>query len=112
MKHNVAMLWASFDKPVHMYRGPSVCGTVFDENINNPTRGFAGGYLMQALSLGLPLLAIVAQPQGWGREYAQFLEQYENMAGVLLNGEDLPQESNRITLIGVLHVTLRNQQHG
>ncbi|MCB1806152.1 MAG: GMC family oxidoreductase, partial [Candidatus Competibacteraceae bacterium] len=37
-------------------------------------------------------------PGSWGREFTQYIDLYENMAGMWLVGEDLPQESNRITL--------------
>jgi len=107
MHHNVALAFGVFDKPVHMYRGINTAGTVFDEQGHDPKRGFAGGYLIEALSLGLPFVSLLAQPGGWGRDYAWLMEQYERMAGVLLNGEDLPRPQNRVSL----HPT-ETDQHG
>jgi choline dehydrogenase-like flavoprotein len=37
-------------------------------------------------------------PGSWGREFASAMEGYENTAGMWLVGEDMPQESNSITL--------------
>ena len=107
MHHNVAISFGVFDKPVKMYRGITTPGTVFDEMGHDTGRGFAGGYLMEAVSLGLPFLSLLADPVGWGRDYAQLLDNYENMAGILLNGEDLPQEGNQVRL----HDTEKDQ-HG
>src|SRR6266478_4664742 len=37
-------------------------------------------------------------PYGWGRDFASILENYRNMAGMIINGEDMPRAENRITL--------------
>lgn len=105
MHHNMAIAFGIFERPVHMYRGITTPGTVFDEMYHDPKRGFAGGYLIEAVSLGLPFLSLLADPVGWGRDYARLLENYDHMAGVLLNGEDLPQENNQVRL----HETEKDQ---
>ena len=46
----------------------------------------------------MPFLATFLKPRGWGRDYARIMEQYDHMAGMWLVGEDLPRESNRVTL--------------
>jgi len=107
MRHTGALAFGVFDKPVHMYRGITTPGTVFDEMVHQPQRGFVGGYLIEAVSLGLPFMALMADPAGWGQKFAGLLEQYENMAGVLMNGEDMPRSINRISL----HAT-QTDQHG
>src|SRR5215211_7144333 len=98
MRHLTASVYATFDKPVHMYRGETMAGHIEDNAPNDPSRGFVGGYHMQLLALGVPFMAAFLDPGTWGREWASFLEQYENMAGMWLVGEDMPQESNRVTL--------------
>src|SRR5690606_181457 len=60
--------------------------------------GFVGGYELETLSLGVPFMAAFMDPGGWGREFTSALDSYENMAGMWIVGEDLPQETNRITL--------------
>ncbi len=74
-----------------------VTGAV-DESRNAAARGFVGGYYIQLHSLGVPFLATFLKPRGWGRDYAEIMEQYDHMAGMWLVGEDLPRESNRVTL--------------
>ena len=53
---------------------------------------------METLSLGLPFMAAFLNPGAWGREFTSALDGYSNMAGMWLVGEDMPQESNRVTL--------------
>ncbi len=56
-----------FKQPVHMYRGTTMAGIVRDEAAHNDTkRGFAGGYEMETLSLGVPFMAAFLNPGGWG----------------------------------------------
>jgi len=98
MRHLTASLYAMFDKPVRMYRGETMAGHIEDEAPHDPSRGFVGGYYLQLLSLGVPFLAAFMDPGAWGRDFASAMEGYENMAGVWLVGEDMPQETNRVTL--------------
>ena len=57
-----------------------------------------GGYELETLSIGLPFMAAFLDPGAWGREFTSALDGYENMAGMWIVGEDMPQEKNRITL--------------
>ncbi|HET8800934.1 MAG TPA: GMC family oxidoreductase [Marinobacter sp.] len=98
MRHMTGSVYATFDKPVHMYRGTTMAGIISDEARHDPSRGFVGGYEMETLSLGLPFMAAFLNPGAWGREFTNAMDQYENMAGMWLVGEDMPRESNRITL--------------
>lgn len=98
MRHMTGSVYAVFDKPVRMWRGTTMAGIVTDESRHDPQRGFAGGYEMETLSLGLPFMAAFLDPGAWGREFTTALDAYENMAGMWLVGEDMPQETNRITL--------------
>ncbi|PLW76100.1 GMC family oxidoreductase [Cohaesibacter celericrescens] len=98
MRHTTGSVYAVFDKPVKMWRGTTMAGIVQDEAGHDPKRGFVGGYELETLSLGLPFMAAFLNPGGWGREFASALDSYENMAGMWIVGEDLPQETNRITL--------------
>ena len=100
MRHMTGSVYAVFDKPVHMYRGTTMAGIVRDEAKLDTSRGFVGGYEMETLSLGLPFMAAFLNPGGWGRSFTSALDEYENMAGMWLVGEDMPQETNRITLHG------------
>ncbi len=107
MRHMTASVYATFERPVHMYRGTTMAGIVQDEARNDPSRGFVGGYELETLSLGLPFMAAFLDPGGWGRDFAAAMDAYDHMAGMWIVGEDMPQESNRVTL----HATEKDQ-HG
>lgn len=98
MKHTTGTVFAVFDKPVHMYRGTAQSGIVMDEAGLRPSRGFVGGYQLELLPQGLPSFAQNVIPGGWGREHAWVVDRYANVAGLWVIGEDLPRETNRITV--------------
>jgi choline dehydrogenase-like flavoprotein len=98
MRHTTGSVYATFDRPVHMFRGTTMAGIIMDEAGHDPKRGFAGGYELETLSLGLPFMAAFLDPGAWGREFTRKLEGYAHMAGMWIVGEDMPQASNRVTL--------------
>lgn len=98
MRHMTGSVYAVFDKPVRMWRGTTMAGIIQDEARFDPSRGFVGGYELETLALGLPFMAAFLDPGAWGREFTTALDSYENMAGLWIVGEDMPQETNRITL--------------
>ena len=53
---------------------------------------------MELVTLDLPTLPLVGLPYGWGRDFASIIENYRNLAGMIINGEDMPRAENRITL--------------
>jgi choline dehydrogenase-like flavoprotein len=91
-------VWGIFDQPVYSWRGATLAGVVEDEVAYRPERGFVGGYRLELVALDLPTFPLVGLPYGWGRDFASILEGYRNMAGMFINGEDLPRIDNRITL--------------
>lgn len=98
MRHMTGSVYAIFEKPVHMYRGTTMAGIVRDEAGNDTKRGFVGGYEMETLSIGVPFMAAFMDPGGWGRSFTSAMDGYVNMAGLWIVGEDMPQETNRVTL--------------
>jgi choline dehydrogenase-like flavoprotein len=98
MRHTTGSVYAVFDKPVHMYRGTTMAGIVRDEARNDPSRGFVGGYELETLSLGLPFMAAFLNPGAWGRSFTSAIDGYANMAGMWIVGEDMPRDTNRVTL--------------
>jgi choline dehydrogenase-like flavoprotein len=98
MRHTTGSVYAIFKNPVHMYRGTVMAGIITDESELNTKRGFAGGFEMETISLGLPFAAAFLNPGAWGRDYSRMLEQYDHMAGMWIVGEDMPQESNAVAL--------------
>jgi choline dehydrogenase-like flavoprotein len=98
MRHMTGSVYATFPNKVNMYKGTTMAGIIEDEAIHKPSRGFVGGYKMETLSLGVPFLAAFLNPGAHGEYFADFMNQYENTAGMWLVGEDMPQKTNRITL--------------
>ena len=82
--------------PVNAHRGTRQCGFVRDEHRHDPTRGFAGGYLLEVSGGTTP--ANRSRLAGWGTHAQVWMEGYSRAAGLVAFGEDPPQESNRITL--------------
>ena len=56
------------------------------------------GYELETLALGLPFMAAFLNPGAWGRSFTSAMDMYENMAGMWIVGEDMPQETNAVTL--------------
>ncbi|MFQ5958410.1 MAG: GMC family oxidoreductase [Alphaproteobacteria bacterium] len=100
MRHTTGSVYAIFEQPVNMHRGTTMAGIIKDESRHDTSRGFAGGYELETLSLGVPFMAAFLNPGDWGRDFTSALEGYNHMAGMWIVGEDMPQESNRITLHG------------
>lgn len=98
MRHTTGSVYGIFSKPVHMFRGTTMAGICSDEAKHDTSRGFAGGYELETLSLGIPFMAAFLNPGGWGRPFAELMDGFDNMAGMWIVGEDMPQESNRVTL--------------
>ena len=98
MRHTTGSVYAQFPEPVNMHRGETMAGLIADESRHDPSRGFAGGYYLETLSLGVPFLAAFAEPGSWGPEFTAILDGYANTAGLWVVGEDMPQETNRVTL--------------
>ena len=98
MRHTTGSVYGVFEEPVQMWRGTTMAGIIEDESVNDPKRGFVGGYEMETLALGLPFMAAFLDPGAWGPKFTEALDNYRYMAGMWLVGEDMPQESNRIRL--------------
>ncbi len=101
-RHVTSMIYAAMPGPVYGYKGARQAGLILDEQAHVPERGFAGGYLIETAAT---YPASVANTfGGWGESAADFMEQYNNLAGVFITGEDPPQATNRISL----HATERD----
>ncbi|MBI3454997.1 MAG: GMC family oxidoreductase [Candidatus Rokubacteria bacterium] len=105
MRHTTGSVYAIFEMTVNMHRGTTMAGIITDESGNNPARGFVGGYELETLSLGLPFLAAFLNPGAYGEPFTEALDYYTHMAGMWIVGEDMPQETNRVTL----HPTEKDQ---
>ena len=98
MRHLTGSVYGLFKNPVHMYRGTTMAGIIRDEAVHDTKRGFAGGYELETLALGVPFMAAFLDPGGWGADFTEYMENYTNLAGMWIVGEDMPRETNRVTL--------------
>jgi choline dehydrogenase-like flavoprotein len=98
MRHLTASCYGRFPEPVRMWRGETMAGVIADESRHDTSRGFVGGYYMETLSLGPSFLAAFIDPGAWGPDFTAALQAYAHTAGMWLVGEDMPQETNRVTL--------------
>ncbi|UTW12744.1 GMC family oxidoreductase [Marinobacterium rhizophilum] len=105
MTHTGTGIYGEMPDTVNMHKSPVVPGLVSTWADNDPSRGHVAGYELEILHIGLPFMSAFLKPGGWGRELANSLANYENMAGFWICGEDLAVESNSITL----HPTEKDQ---
>ena len=105
MTHVEGAVYGIFDKPVNWHRGRIVSGTIRDESYFDPSRGFVSGYYFLTFALGLRDYARALGHAGWRRDSSSWLEDYRHTAGVYILGEDMPIETNRVTL----HATEKDQ---
>ncbi|WP_062225931.1 GMC family oxidoreductase [Aureimonas frigidaquae] len=97
--HVATQVWGTFDHETRMNRGyPS--SLITEDMIRPKDADFAGGYLVQSLGVVLQTFADqVARGRGlWGRELVDYLHDYNRLAGIGINGECLPSDSNIMTL--------------
>jgi choline dehydrogenase-like flavoprotein len=99
MAHVATQVWGTFDTPVRMNRG--FPATIISEDLLRPADAkFAGGYIVQSLGV-VPVTWAqgVARGRGlYGEELVRYLDQYNSVAGIGINGDCLPSASNYIEL--------------
>jgi choline dehydrogenase-like flavoprotein len=77
-----------------------MAGVIADESRLDTDRGFVGGYYMETIALGPAFFAKFVAPGSWGPSLTEIVDGYLNTAGMWIVGEDMPQETNRVTLSG------------
>ena len=99
MAHVATQVWGTFAEPVRMNKG--FPATVISEDTLRPERAdFAGGYLTQSLGV-VPVTFAQTVTRGrelWGRALVDYLDRYDFIAGIGVNGECLPAAANRLVL--------------
>jgi choline dehydrogenase-like flavoprotein len=99
MRHVLGFTYGWFEKPVHFYRGTTCAGNIEDENGHRPERGFVAGYHLQTIAQHpVGMARAIGGARGWGEPVARGMERYDHIAGMMVVGEDMPRETNRITL--------------
>ncbi|KQT85651.1 ribonuclease BN [Aurantimonas sp. Leaf443] len=97
--HVATQVWGTFDHEMRMNKGyPSAMIT--EDMVRPKDADFAGGYLVQSLGVVLQTFADqVARGRGlWGRALVDYLDRYNRLAGIGINGECLPSDDNVMTL--------------
>ena len=98
MRHAMTMILGLMPGEVNMFKGAQCAGVIRDEVKHDPSRGFSAGFQYHLLGLSVEQMASTLDSKGWGKDYAEVLLNYKNLSGVIVTGEDLPQQDNRITL--------------
>ena len=99
LAHGATQVWGRFDTEMRGYRGyPS--SLITEDTLRPAGADFAGGYLIQSLGvMPLALATSMARSAGlWGKALTNAIDGYRFMAGVGINAECLPSESNRLEL--------------
>jgi choline dehydrogenase-like flavoprotein len=103
MLHPYAQIRGHFDEPLDGYRGPPICTWSMEFYETDPSRDFVRGYCFQfSRGLGPARTAINGMADGlmpWGEgHHDAFRRLFERSAGMVSICEDLPEETNRVTL--------------
>ncbi|KQT70078.1 ribonuclease BN [Aureimonas sp. Leaf460] len=97
--HVATQVWGTFEPEMRMNKGyPS--SLITEEMVRPKDADFAGGYLVQSLGVVVQTFADqVARGRGlWGRPLVDYLDRYNHIAGIGINGEGLPSNDNRMML--------------
>ena len=104
MHHPIATATGIFDERIDGHRGITAC-SIFSQEFyeTDPARDFVRGYMLQAVRGHGPLLTALgswAHPGlAWGADHhSQFAEVFGRAVSLAICGEDMPAESNRVTL--------------
>ena len=105
MAHVATQVWGTFAQETRPNKGyPS---SLITEDMGPAPRDFAGRYVIQSLGI-VPVTwaGQVARGRGlWGAKLVEYLDRYNYVAGIGINGDCLPQDGNRLTLSGELDAT-------
>jgi choline dehydrogenase-like flavoprotein len=104
MFHPYAMITGLFDQPLDGHKGPTGCCIMSQEFYETDrARGFVRGYSFEILrGFGPVSSALWGMGSGrlpWGAEHHRaYAELFDHSAGMVVIQEDLPEESNCVTL--------------
>ncbi len=99
MAHVATQVWGTFDAEMRPNKG-FPASLITEDMIRTADANFAGGYLVQSLGI-VPVTWAMQVARGrpmWGERLVDYLDQYNFVAGVGVNGDCLPQEGNRLEL--------------
>jgi choline dehydrogenase-like flavoprotein len=99
MAHAATQVWGTFDRETRPNKGyPS--SLITEDMIRAADADFAAGYIVQSLGI-VPVTWAqqIARGRGlWGQPLVDYLDRYNQVAGIGINGECLPQPGNFLEL--------------
>ncbi len=99
MAHISTQVWATMKADTRPYKG-FPASLITEDFMRAKDADYAGGYLLQSYGI-LPVAwaeQVVAGRNLVGQALTDYLLQYNNVAGIGMNGDTLPDENNRLTL--------------
>jgi len=105
MFHPLTGVAGVFDEPMRGHEGPMACSILSQEFYEtDPNRDFVRGYGLHSGRSTTPMTYALGgygidNPIPWGRAHREIMDDiYPNLAGLTVVSEDLPEESNCVTL--------------
>ncbi|MBB5342982.1 GMC family oxidoreductase [Tunturibacter empetritectus] len=99
MAHVATQVWGTFAEETRPNKG-FPASLISEDTIRPAKADFAGGYLTQSLGI-VPITwsMQVARGRGlWGKPLVDYLQQYNHVAGIGINGDCLPDDRNFLEL--------------
>ncbi len=99
MAHVATQVWGTFANEMRPNKG-FPASLITEDMIRPKDADFAGGYITQSLGIVPVTWAMqVARGRGlWGRHLVDYIQQYNYVAGIGINGDCLPKPVNRLEL--------------
>ena len=99
MSHVATQVWGTFDEPVHMNKG--FPASIISEDLVRPVDAdFPAGYITQSLGV-VPVTwaqGVARERKLIGEDLVRYLDQYNYVAGIGINGDCLPSKHNYLEL--------------
>ena len=99
MAHVATQVWGTFEETMRPNKG-FPASMISEDPIHPEDADFAGGYLVQSLGI-VPVTWAMQVARGrtlWGEPLVKYLDQYNHVAGLGVNGDCLPDERNYLEL--------------
>ncbi|MBB5059128.1 choline dehydrogenase-like flavoprotein [Granulicella aggregans] len=99
MSHVATQVWGTFDEPVRMNKG--FPATIISEDLLRPDNAnFPSGYITQSLGV-VPVTwaqGVARERKLFGEDLVHYLDRYNSVAGIGINGDCLPSKQNFLEL--------------
>ena len=101
MAHSGPVVHGRFDRPIDSFVTPPVGVMTMDPYETDPDRGFVRGFWMNTYArfpIAFAEALVSSNPDLWGRELMEVLDEYAHWGLLATLGEVLPDPENRVTL--------------